>query len=122
MAKIKHSAPLFLLWERFCVDLMANTRRFPVTFRYHLAHMINTLCLSILSDLAVVEFCSQSERMVRLKEIDQSLTRLKVLVRQAMLQKALTYKGYVRHQATLDEAGRMIGGWLKSLTSSQEVI
>lgn len=111
---------LLLAWERLTEELMRDTRRFDANFRHNLARYVNTALLDGLCALAEVPYQRAPERIRRLNELDGTLARLRVLVRQCYIQRALGERRYAHHQASINEIGKMLGGWLRFLRGELE--
>jgi len=112
---VSDAAPLLVAWERLTTALMTDTRRFTASFRPNLTHYINQHLLDGLVLLSSLEFQPAVDRLARLRRLDEHLAALKVLVRQAHAQEAMSHAQYDRHQSALAEAGRMLGGWRRHL-------
>ena len=94
---------------------MKHTRRFSASFRPNLTHYINQELLDGLVLLSTLSYQTPQERLQRLKRLDQHLSALKILVRQAHMQEALDHNKYDLHAKSLHALGRMIGGWQRHL-------
>ena len=104
---------LLLAWERLTAELMQDTRRFSASFRHNLAHYVNQVLLDGLCLVAQVGYLVPSEKTRSLHTLDGKTAQLRVLVRQCYTQQALGAKRYEYHQNSINELGKMIGGWLK---------
>jgi len=107
------SAPLFVLWEKIAGDLLERTARFPKAWRFSFAVRIDNLALDVLERLAEAQVSPPGRKVMLLRDADASLLRLKVLTRLAHAQRLMDHGGYEHVARSLDEVGRMLGGWLK---------
>ena len=102
-----------LRWEAVCDDLLARTARFPKTARYSIAARVDNLALDVLEGLTEARYVTGRRRREALGECNLRLTRLRVLLRLAHRRRYLADNGYAFVSERIDEAGRMLGGWLK---------
>ncbi len=107
--------PALVHWERLTLDLLQRTARFPKSTRATLTRRIEDAALEILECLATVRFEGGPAKVARLVAIDATLTRLRVLLRLAHGLRQLDTTGYEHVSRQIDEAGRMLGGWRKSV-------
>ena len=106
---------VLVLWERVLGDLLDRTARFPKSVRFTFAARIDAHALDILDALIRARFAPAPERAALLHAADTRLAVLRTLVRLSADRKYLDLPG-LKHVATgLDEAGRMLGGWRRSL-------
>ena len=103
--------PLFVLWERILGDLLDRTLKFPKHARFTFSTRIDNHALDILEGL--VEACyARPERKARLlARIDTRLAKLRVMLRLSFERGYLSRGGFAHVIASVDEAGRMLGGW-----------
>ena len=102
---------LLVYWESVVDDLMARTGRFPRTLRHSLAGRIDNLALDVLEAIIEARFVREA-RAERLARANLGVEKLRVLARLAHTRRALDTKGLEHLARRLDEAGRMVGGWL----------
>jgi hypothetical protein len=104
---------LFQQWEQTLSDLLDRTAKFPKTVRFTFSGRIDNLALDIIEELAAARYSSGRMRSEHLREIDRKLTRLRVLLRISNARGFLDNKGYEHTSRRVDEAGRMVGAWLR---------
>jgi len=90
-------------------------RFFPKAEKYTLGEKIETLILEILDLTMKTVRRPKEERLPYVKQIDEQTNFLKTLVRLASEIQALDNKKYLILEEKLQEIGRMVGGWLRSL-------
>lgn len=88
---------------------------FPKSEKYSLGQKIENLILEILEFSLKTVYSPKQEKLSLLKEIDIKVNLLKTLLRLANEIKSLDNKKYLILQEKLQEIGRMIGGWIKSI-------
>ena len=90
--------------------------KFPKSQRY----TIGDTCASRLLDtieliLAASSMSNMIEKLVKLRETSAKVDAIKLLIRLAKDSKALSNGQYLDMESRLHEAGKMLGGWMKSL-------
>ena len=104
--------PLFVLWEELLDDLLDRTLKFPKAVRFTFAGRIDGLALDIFERIVEARYAPAGVKREALRHADLSLAKLRVLLRLAHKRRYLDHRGYQHVAERLDEAGRMIGGWL----------
>jgi hypothetical protein len=90
--------------------------KFPKSQRYTLGETCQTQLLGAMEAVITAASVSQTELKVeQLRSAASKLDMLRLLVRLAKDCKCLTNQAYQELESKLHEAGRMLGGWLKSL-------
>ena len=88
---------------------------FPKKDRYSLGQKIDTLALTIFEQVIAAGMTTQDKKLTILEKAIVSLDLLKILIRLAKDIQALDSKKYLQLEQALQEIGRMLGGWRKSL-------
>lgn len=110
-----HEAPVFQLTYDILKEVHLVRRSFSKSEKYSLGEMIERSGLDALT--AIIE-AGQLKREWKIPAIDRSLLsleKMKVGLRLAHDLKELPERRYLALQKSLDKAGRMLGGWKKSL-------
>ena len=89
--------------------------KIPKMQRYTLWKRCENVSLSIIDHLIRTSYLQGTERVGILHEISYNVDLLKVLIRLAKDSHTITPKQYLDVQTALQEVGKMIGGWLKSV-------
>ena len=87
----------------------------PRLDRYAVWEKCENLLLNILEDILRAGQTPKSGKLPILEHASVQLNLLRVFLRLAKDVKALDMKKYIAIEAHLDEIGRMLGGWIKSL-------
>ena len=103
---------LFTHWETTLDDLLDRTLKFPKAVRFTFSGRIDNLAIDILERIIEARYAPAGVKREALRHADLSLAKLRVLLRLAHKRRYLDSKGYEHVAARLDEAGRMLGGWL----------
>ena len=107
--------PLIVLWERLTGQLLDRTAAFPKSARFTFASRIDGLSLDVLECLIRGRFAPRSERVVLLDRADGHLAVLRALLRLSLDRRLLSPGAFETLFREIDEAGRMLGGWRRSL-------
>ena len=88
---------------------------FPKKDKYTLGQKIDNLILDIMELILSAANSQREERCNLLRKASLKIDLLKILIRLAKEIKALDNKKYIRLEEELQEIGRMLGGWIRSL-------
>ncbi len=111
-------APLFVLWEGIAEDLLERTQRFPKASRFTFTQRVESLVLDILELLAAAQWAAGAVKRDKLRDTDERLLRLRVLLRLCHRRHLIDHRGWEHVARGLDEAGRMLGGWRRHVAST----
>ena len=105
--------PLAVHWEQTLSDLLDRTMRFPKSARFTFASRVDGLALDILEGIVEARYARGRRKLEALRRVDVQLAKLRVLVRLCHERRFLDTGGLEHVARNLDEAGRMVGGWMK---------
>lgn len=88
---------------------------FPQKDRYTLGQKIDNLSLTIFEMVITAGAISKEKKLPYLEKSIATLNLLKILIRLAKDIQALDNKKYLELEENLQEIGKMLGGWKKSL-------
>lgn len=103
--------PLFAHWETTLHDLLARTRKFPKNVRFTFTNRIDNIALDVAE--RIVEARWARKKAETLRQASLGVERLRILCRLAHDEGFLDHRGYEHVARNLDEAGRMLGGWIR---------
>ena len=103
--------PVFAKWYAFLQWLLPTTEKFPKRVRFTLTDRIDNLALDVAEALVEARY-SRSKR-AQLEAINRKLERLRILLRLTHDLAVLPHRQYEFAARSMDEVGRMIGGWIK---------
>jgi len=98
---------------RFMQWLLERTAKFPKDLRYSLAVHVNDLAFRLFDGMLAATATRDRERLVR--SLSVTLDTLRYYVRLSMDMKVISVKQYEYAAEAMNEMGRLIGGWLRSL-------
>ena len=103
--------PVFVRWMDFIKWLLPTTEKFPKRVRFTFTNRIDNLALDVVENLVEARYANRKEGL--LKGVNLKLERLRVLLRICHELQYLPHKSYAFAVRSLDEVGRMVGGWIK---------
>ena len=92
--------------------LMETVERFPKSQKFLLGDRMQTTALDVLE--ALIEATYTRDRRAHLLRANLGLEKLRFFFRLAFEQKHLDVRRYEHAARTIDEVGRLIGGWAKA--------
>jgi 23S rRNA-intervening sequence protein len=96
----------FLAW------LVPTIEKFPKSHRFTIGDRIETIAIDVLE--ALIEATYTRERTQHLRRANLGIEKLRFLLRLAADLRVLDRRRYEYAARTLDETGRLIGGWMKA--------
>jgi len=103
--------PIFIKWMEFLEWLLPATAKFPRKIRHTFAERIESLALEVAEDLIEARYSANKREL--LKSINLKLEKLRLLMRLSHKLQYLSHNGYEHASRSINEAGRMLGGWIK---------
>lgn len=83
--------------------------------RYTLWQRVENLILDVLEEILLASQLSKLEKLPHLERVSAKLNMLRLFLRLAKDTKVLDLKKCLQLQEIVDEIGRMLGGWMKSI-------
>ncbi len=102
---------ILIKWMEFLKWLLSTTEKFPKRVRFTFADRINNLALDMVEDLTEAQYTHQKRAV--LQRVNLRLEKLRILLRISCEQKYLSYKAYEHAMRSVNEVGKMLGGWIK---------
>ena len=90
---------------------------FPKKDKYHLGAACERYLLQTLELLLEASYLPVTQKRVRILSANTKFETLKVLIRLLKELKVLDQKKYLALQSLIQEIGKMLGGWIRSLPS-----
>lgn len=100
---------------KFYLAFSSAAETFPKKDRYTIAEKATNLALEILELALLAHSKEKRSKILILAKMDVKLKVLKYLVRGSLDVKAINEKKYLFLEGLLQEIGRMLGGWIKSI-------
>ena len=105
--------PVYTVWEEFCGWTLDRTASIPKSQRFTFGQRIDAIAIDVL--LLIIRAIYTSDKQEMLVEINLKLEELRCLWRLVQKRNWISLSQLDYANRCIDEAGRMIGGWLKSL-------
>jgi hypothetical protein len=99
---------VYKLWHEFLA-------KFPKHSKHTLGAKIDFLFLETIEFIAKANYADKIEKIISLKRASVKLDLLKFFLQVAWEIKCLDNKKYISLSEKLNEIGRMLGGWIKSI-------
>lgn len=106
---------LIVLWEEVVGRLLDRTADFPKAHRHTFALRLENLALDVHAGLVRARWSAAPAKRALLSEADAHLAVMRALLRLAYERRFVARAPYEQLVRDLDEAGRQLGGWLRSL-------
>jgi len=92
------------------------SKAFPKSDKYCLGGKIKSIILEVIEQLIEAETAKRDWKLAPLSKAGYKINLLKLLIRLCHEIKILDNRKYLALQEMLQEIGRMIGGWVKSVS------
>jgi four helix bundle protein len=90
-----------------------TVNKFPKSQRFVLGQHIENTVLELLE--GIIEANSQKDKTFYLKNLSIKLDKLRILIRLSKDFKFISIRQYKFVSETINEVGKMLGGWIKSI-------
>lgn len=90
-------------------------KSFPRSEKYTLGEKVKNLIIGLLITALKSAYLPKDKKLPLLNKTDNRIFILKILVRLAKETKSLNIKKYIILEEKLQEIGKMLGGWIKSI-------
>ncbi|MCB0318624.1 MAG: diversity-generating retroelement protein Avd [Bdellovibrionales bacterium] len=113
--------PIIQSSYKFYLELQSYQKQISKNTRYTLWKKCENCSLRILEMLIQAGYLNQKQRLNQLITISAQIDMLRIFLRLAFDTKVFNQKKHIEFLTSLDEIGRMLGGWLKSIKKETEV-
>jgi hypothetical protein len=110
--KVPEKLILFEKWMDTTKWMLEKTARFPKRLRYSLTMRVEDATIAILEGINKAAY--RKDRSEELQSVNEGLNRLRVLVRLCNEVHVFSDAEYGEAAVRVDEAGRILGGWMKT--------
>ena len=110
-SRVPDNLILFERWMDTTKWVLEQTARFPKRLRQSLTSRVENTTLEVLEGVTTAAY--RKDRIETLAKINDGLNRLRVLVRLSHELRLLSDGQYEQAARRIDEAGRILGGWMK---------
>jgi len=113
----RQTGPALEHMQRFLLWLVPTVEKFPRSQKFTLGDRIQTTALDVLERL--IEATYTKARAKSLNAANLGIEKLRILFRLAADLRVLDLRRYEHAARSLDEVGRLVGGWIR-MTRSRE--
>lgn len=106
-----------VLWEQIIHELLDISSRFPKFIRPVVTHRLLNYCFDVLDYLVSAQYSSTLEQEVFLQQANLHLTKIRFLLRISCQEQWLSEGRLIALNEKIDQVGKGIYGWKKSLPS-----
>ena len=107
---------LFQCLYKLLVAWHENCRTIPKLEKFAIGQKTENILLSLLAAITVAyQSTDRIQKKNTLLKADILLEKLKIMTRLAKDTKAIKERKYIEYQTELQEAGKMLGGWIVNL-------
>jgi hypothetical protein len=114
----RRTGPALEAHQRFLLWLVPVVERFPRRQKFLLGDRIQGVALDVLE--ALIEATYTRERRAHLARANLGLEKLRVLIRLATEMEILDQRRYEYAARTLEDIGRLVGGWARADAERQK--
>ena len=90
-------------------------RLVPKQDRFTLFERVDNTALDVIEGILLASSQQKSAKLPALERVSSKLNMLRVFIRLMKDTKAIDAKKYVAIESSIDEIGRMLGGWIRSV-------
>jgi four helix bundle protein len=121
LQQLENEAPIIQYALDLYKELYEDLKKFPKKDQYLLGKRCEDNMLAFLEYILLASSASKDQKSRYLIIAAAKFDVLKVLLRVAKALKVLDIKQYISLQLKIQETGKMLGGWLRSLTIKTSV-
>ena len=110
---MKENYPLFVKWTTVLDWILDRSEKLPKDIRFSVTTRIANYSLDIME--GIIEAIYSKEKARELDSINLDIEKLRVLFRICYRRKYISNTQYEYISRELEETGKMVGGWKKSL-------
>jgi hypothetical protein len=114
---VENDLPIFVKWMDFLEWLMPVTEKVPRRVRASYATRVESLALDVAQALVIARYTKTTE--AELRPINLMIEQLRILLRLGHRLHYFSNESYRHGMRSIDEIGRMLGAWTKSVTTKQ---
>jgi|TARA_B100000315_G_scaffold161774_1_gene150264 four helix bundle protein len=104
--------PLYVKWRYIVSYLLDICGKFPKNVRFNLADRITNISLDVIE--YIIEAIYAKRKIDILKRANLSIEKTRALLQIAVDRSYLSMGQYEHISREINEAGKMVGGWMKS--------
>jgi len=103
--------PVFVKWMEFVSWLFPTMEKLPKKTRFTISQRVENYALDIVEDLIEARYARNKKEI--LMRVNLKIEKMRILFRICYERKFVSLKAYKHFMSSIDNVGRMIGGWIK---------
>ena len=116
-SKQQREMQVVVLWEQFIHQMLDVTSRFPKQIRPVVVHRLMNYCFDVLDGLITAQYAERALQQQELHTVNLLMTKIRFLLRISCQERWVSEGQVLVLNDKMDEVGRGIHGWEKSLSS-----
>lgn len=109
---MKDDYPLYVKWRYIVAYMLDICGKFPKNVRFNLADRLTNISLDVLE--YIIEAIYGKDRADILQKANLYMEKIRALLQISVDKKYISIGQYEHISVEINEAGKMIGGWIKS--------
>jgi len=109
---MKDDYPLYVKWRYIVAYMLDTCAKFPKNVRFNLADRLTNISLDVLE--YIIEAIYGKDRADILQKANLYMEKIRALLQISVDKKYISIGQYEHISVEINEAGKMIGGWIKS--------
>lgn len=109
---MKDDYPVYIKWRYICSYLLDISGKYPKSVRFNLADRLTNISLDVLE--SIIEAIYAKEKTQVLRSANLQIEKIRALLQISTDRKYISIGQYGHISGEINEAGKMIGGWLKT--------
>ena len=105
-----------VLWEQIVHEMLDITSRFPKFIRPVVSNRLLNYCFDVLDQLVSAQYSSKSKQGEFLQQVNLHLTKIRFLLRISCQEQWLSEGRLIALNEKIDQVGKGIYGWQKSIS------
>lgn len=110
--QMKDDYPLYIKWRYIVEYLLEICGKFPQNVRFNLADRLTNISLDVIE--CIIEAIYARKKSDILARANLHVEKIRVLLQISMNKKYISIGQYGHISGEVNEAGKMLGGWIKS--------
>ena len=110
---MKEDYPIFVMWCDAVDWILASVEKYPKSVRFTISSRIANITLDVMEN--IIEAIYTKDKTDVLDKANLHIEKLRVMFRISFKRSYISSAQYEHVSALLNETGRMIGGWRKSI-------
>lgn len=107
--------PIFKKSYELYKEFYLRLKNFPKADKYSLGQKCEVVLVDILEGLLLASSSDKTKKAFYLERVSIKINLFRVYIRLAKDIKAIDSKSYIVIQELVDEIGRMLGGWIRTI-------